>query len=174
MKFNLPIPPQLQHLRRDDRGYPIPYFVTWIDDKPDFRLLSLSRQRECVDKGLCDVCGKKLFKESYYFITGPVGLQNRIQSHTPMHKECAEFTLIACPHIFLEKAERRQTGDIYHKASEKNPVGIMEKPDALFLIRSKSYKTFREPGYDGFLTRFIPFAVTEYRYQNGKLTIYNH
>lgn len=34
-----PQPPKMQHLPVDERGFPAPYFVAWIDGKPDHRVV---------------------------------------------------------------------------------------------------------------------------------------
>jgi hypothetical protein len=43
MAFNLDIPKELSHLKIDSRGYPIPYFVSEINGKPEFRFLQPER-----------------------------------------------------------------------------------------------------------------------------------
>lgn len=80
------IPSFLEHLRRDDRGRPVPWINLWgteeidrmsirldvnagwqpaiyLDDSeqtvPDFTRQNMQRQRRAVARGLCQVCGKR-------------------------------------------------------------------------------------------------------------------
>jgi hypothetical protein len=55
----IPIPTHLQHLPVF-AGLPVPYFVKWIDGKPDFRIMDPERVANCVNNHLCGICGKKL------------------------------------------------------------------------------------------------------------------
>lgn len=161
------IPNFLSHLKVDERGYPIPYFVAWVNGKPDFRMLDSKRQKRCVESHLCSICGKKLF-EYFYFITGPIGLSNGTHSDPPAHRDCAEYSLQICPHLFFEKSDRNERGEIYKEARDNNTTGIMNKPKELYLIKSDKYKLIPVPG--GHILGFRKVSWEKYTYQNGFLT----
>jgi hypothetical protein len=154
MKFNLHIPPELAHLKRDERGYPIPWFAPLIDGKYNFRIQDAVKRDYCMTQHKCPICGKKLIKGApSYVILGPLGLKNRITSDAPMHQVCAEFSLRACPHLYYYKATAKEDGSAF-------PEVIQAKPDRLFLTKISS--AWYE--WDPYLKRnHIHFKVLSYR-----------
>lgn len=64
-----PMPPGIEKLRVDHRGYPVPYFAAWVsesgaprtrgyrDARPEFRLLYPGVVADCVEHNRCWVCG---------------------------------------------------------------------------------------------------------------------
>jgi hypothetical protein len=166
MKFSVPIPANLQHLKLDSRGYPIPFFVPIIDGAPNFKLLDERKQLECIEKRLCPICGKKLFKDYSYVITGPLGYNNKVVTDPPMHRECAEFSLKACPHMYFEKAERKKMSQEEAIQARKQHLAL-EKSTELFLIRTKHHAKTRNGAH--YAIRFDPVSATKYVYENGLL-----
>lgn len=161
------IPSFLSHLKQDDRGYPIPFFVPWINGKPDFRMMSSIKLELCIDKKLCGICGKKLH-EYQYFITGPMGLKNGTHSDPPSHRDCAEYSLQVCPHLHFEKAKRNDRGNEYKEAMKENHTGIMTKSDDLFLIKADKFKLIQVPG-GGSIVGFRKISFEKYTYIDGTL-----
>ena len=157
---SIEIPQFVSHLKIADNGYPIPFFVAYREGKPDFRLLDARKYKHCLEQGLCAICGKKNIKESLYFIAGPQGMANGISTDAPMHKVCAEYSLRVCPHLALEKAERREK-DVSHLS---NPAMVKEKPPVIFLVRTKRFEIIRNP-HGGVLLKYKPVSHTEYRYE---------
>lgn len=164
MGLNIPIPKELSHLKIDERGYPIPFFVPIVDGKPNFRYLDERRQLECIERRLCGICGKKLYKDFQYFLSGPKGLYNQVASDPPMHRVCAEFAIISCPHLYYQQAERK---------TEHNPIKDwylgQDKPDTMFMVKVDHYRTFRAPVNNKTIFQFRPVAIAEYVYKNGVL-----
>lgn len=154
------IPRFLSHLPVDDRGYPIAFFVPVIDGKPDFKTMDPAKQLIAVKKKLCGICGKPLEGKHSYVISGPVGLQNRAVSDPPMHRECAEFSMQACPHIYFEKAQRKVDGP-------SDSVVIHEKPPFLLVIRITSCELVKANGV--MIIRFAADRYRKYNYTNGKI-----
>lgn len=168
MAFNLEIPKELSHLKIDERGYPVPFFVSWINGKPEFRYLNNERQEMIIENKLCHICGLKLYKDYSYFISGPVGLQNRISSDAGMHRVCAEFSLRACPHLYLQKAERRQNDELGKKINARHDdVVIKEKPQTLYLIKACKWKPVKHKGIT--YIRYQPTEADKYIYVDNKL-----
>lgn len=161
MLFNLPIPKELRHLKLDERAYPIPFFVPIVDGKPNFKYADINKFNLCTEKHLCWVCGKKLNKDYFYFISGPIGLQNRIHSDPAMHKECALFTLEACPHLYFYRAER--------KTEIVLPYQINGKPDCLFVVKSSKYKIVPDGIGHRNLIKFNVVSTEKYIYVDNKL-----
>jgi hypothetical protein len=93
-----PIPPHMQELPLDKRGYPVPYFVQWVNGVPDFRVSNMRRIYECTNKKLCMICGKALNKdEGCVFAVGPLSTLTQTNDEPPMHRACAEFSAQVCP-----------------------------------------------------------------------------
>jgi len=161
------IPPFLDHLKVDARGYPIPFFVPYIDGKPDFRFVTAEKIHLCVEKKLCGICGKKLFEFSY-FCTGPVGLQSGSHSDPPAHKQCLEYALKTCPHLVFEKTTRNERGELYKELREQDFVGIETKPKEFYLIKADKFKLVTLPHGQDILT-FRKVSWEKYTYQDGTL-----
>src|SRR4051812_28481995 len=99
---NMEVPKEVGDLAVDGRGYVIPFFVSYIDGKPDFRILDPVKQYRCIGERLCGVCGRKLPKDSMFFIGGKLTLANRLCTDPGMHRVCAEYSLMTCPHMYYE------------------------------------------------------------------------
>lgn len=127
-----PMPPGIEKLRVDDRGYPVPYFAAWVSDsgaprtrgyhdaRPEFRLLYPGVIGDCVDHGLCWVCGQPLGRYGA-FVAGPMCGVNRTSAEPPSHIACARWAAQACPFLTLPKAQRREAG----LGETVAPAGIM-------------------------------------------------
>lgn len=160
MKHNFQLPPQLSHLKLDERGYPIPFFVPIVDGKPNFRYASGQKLKLCVERKLCAICGKKLFEYSY-LISGPIGMRNRVSTDGPMHRECAEFALAVCPHLFYKDAERKEneTGVQTHV--------LLHKPDHMMLIKCNTKFKWKKEDEGIFGYQYVSHEV--YEYIDGRL-----
>jgi hypothetical protein len=162
------IPDFLKHLPIDSRGYPIPFFVTMVKGKPDFRLLDGKKQRRAFFNNLCGICGKELFAIAYS-ISGPLGLRNAVSQDPLMHLECAQFSLKVCPHLHFEKADRRETGDLYKKVmnDKEQDFLVKEKPKELYLVTAMNW-VILDLG-SSFLYKFDVKGYEKYHYENGTL-----
>lgn len=162
MKHTFEIPPIMKELRLDERGYPIPFFVPIVNGKPDFRYQDPKKQILCVEKKLCSICGKKLYDKSYWFISGPMGLQNGTSSDAPMHEDCARFSLKSCPHLVFQKAERRSDEDLSQQHQ------IRDKPPVLFLVKADKFEFI--PNIQSKIIRYRRTKCIEgFEYSNNKL-----
>jgi len=164
---SIEIPSFLSHLKTDARGYPVPYFVPWINGKPDFRMISKQCLLECVERKLCGICGKKLH-EYQYFITGPIGLSNGTHSDPPAHRDCCEYSLQVCPHLHFEKADRNDRGNEYKEAVQLNKSGILTKSPELYLIKADKFKLVHIPGGETII-KFRKISFDKYIYIDGTL-----
>jgi hypothetical protein len=105
----LPLPPaRMQTLPTDARGYPVPWFVWWDGDKPDFRVIGPGKIAEAVRFRKCWVCGSTLGRY-LTFLIGPMCAVNRNTAEPPAHRECAEYAARTCPFLTLPKAQRRES-----------------------------------------------------------------
>lgn len=99
----------MQQLPIEDRGYPVPKFVEWIDGKPDFRVASRAHYDLCVKRRVCWLCGMDLASKVAFNI-GPMCAINRVSSEPPSHVECSRFAALACPFLVRPHARRREGG----------------------------------------------------------------
>jgi len=112
------LPERIKRLPVDpDRGYPVPWFVEWVDGKPDFRIMSHEKLLLIVGgEKRCWVCGQKLGVH-LAFVIGPMCAVNRISAEPPSHFECAVFSAKACPFLTRPRMHRREAG---------KPEGLMD------------------------------------------------
>lgn len=103
-----PMPAHIARLPLDDRGYPVPFFVQWIDGKPDFRLMDGAKLVRAVKEKRCWICGGQLTGRYVTFCVGPMCIVNLISAEPPSHLDCATFAVQACPFLVLPKAQRRE------------------------------------------------------------------
>lgn len=134
-----PLPDRMKHLPIDpDRGYPVPFFVPWINGKPEFRTADPNKIMKCLLSNLCWVCGQSLGR-NMAFVLGPMCIVNRVSVEPPSHLECAEYSCRACPFLTKPYMERREN-DLPEGCVD--PAGIMERrnPDcvAVWVTRQRS------------------------------------
>jgi hypothetical protein len=92
-------------LKFDERGYPVPWFVAWINGKPDFRVIAPGKVMTAHERGLCWLCGKPRGHDSA-FVIGPMCVINRVSSEPPSHLACAEFAVRVCPFLTRPSMQR--------------------------------------------------------------------
>lgn len=156
------IPDFLSHLPVH-RGYPVPYFVP-KDKDGVFQLKYASQEKMNLSLKYhkCCVCFKPLVKNDYWFISGPRGLETQTDSHPPMHKCCAEYSLKMCPHLFYEKTHRT--------TDEENaqPFQITNKPREFFLVKAKKIQAINYEGAT--VVKYKSHkVVSHYQYEKGVL-----
>jgi hypothetical protein len=116
-----PLPIRMCGLPVDERGFPVPYFVAWIDGKPEFRAMDTGKWQRCVRGNFCWVCGHRL--GSYRaFVIGPMCAVNRTTAEPPSHLECARWSARNCPFLSRPHMVRRQ-GQVSEEVIE-DPAGI--------------------------------------------------
>ena len=138
------IPPRIAKLPTDARGYPVPWFVAWIDGAPDFRVVEQGRIGEAILDQRCWICGEKLGRY-LAFVIGPMCAVNRISSEPPSHRECAEFAARACPFLTMPKMKRNEKG---LPEDYQAPAGVFIKrnPGVAVLWISESYHLIKDRG----------------------------
>lgn len=146
-----PLPAQMARLPIDERGYPVPYFVAWVDGKPDFRIADAAKMDMAVRFNRCWLCGEPL---GVYraFVIGPMCAINRVSSEPPSHVNCALFAVQACPFLTLPKAARREA---HMPDGTRDPAGVFLKrnPGVSLLWVTRHYRPTPGPGGSGMLFR---------------------
>jgi hypothetical protein len=144
LRRNLPLPPpRIARLPLDERGYPVPWFVGYVDDKPDFRLIGEGKIGDAIRFERCWLCGQRMGRNAA-FVAGPMCAVNRTSAEPPSHWECADYAVRACPFLTMPKMERREGGLPAHA---KDPAGVMlrRNPGAILIWLSRTWKPFRPP-----------------------------
>lgn len=135
------VPDWLAHLRSDSRGRPVPYINRWgpeqverlsiaydpniremgvfFDDSrehtPDFTAQHMGRQRECMTRGLCQVCGRPVPAGRHLLVLSAMSTRVvdvdgmgavTVVSEPWLDERCARFALGVCPALL-----RRRTGE---------------------------------------------------------------
>lgn len=103
------IPPQMQHLPKDRRGYPIPVGVLIDDDgRPHFTVNDELKRQQTIRRNLCAICGKKLLKVRW-LVGGPGSAFHYRGSYIdpPMHEACAKYALTVCPYLAAPSYSKR-------------------------------------------------------------------
>lgn len=164
-----PLPLHMQRLALDHRGYPVPWFVAWIDGKPDFRVSDGEKWARAVTFDRCWICGEVRGHRAT-FVIGPMCVVNRTTSEPPCHHECAVFAAIACPFLALPTAKRR-----YHnlpdEAVEAAGITISRNPGVTLLWTTGDWRVFRvdrEGIASGKLIRLGKPTMTEW-FREGRL-----
>lgn len=131
MRPELPpdIPPAMAALPVDHRGYPVPWFVEWIDGAPDFRVVSPDRMVRAVRLDLCWACGTPIGSQRRAYVSGPMCSINRTNGEPPCHVACADWSARACPFLTRPHMRRRDKG--LPEASAFHPAGLLRNPGAM-------------------------------------------
>jgi hypothetical protein len=126
------------------RGYPVPWFVEWIEGVPDFRIMDGRKLVRAVREKLCWVCGQPL--GSYMaFTIGPMCAVNRISSEPPSHRDCATFSARSCP--FLSRPHmRRRTNDMPEEATKPGGMMLERNPGVTVVWITKHYSVISQRG----------------------------
>lgn len=107
------LPPRIAKLPVDARGYPVPWFVGWVDGPdgpetvPEFRAADARKFVRAIKEKLCWVCGERL-GGWLAFPIGPMCAITRTTAEPPCHRECAEWSIKFCPFLSEPRAVRRE------------------------------------------------------------------
>lgn len=104
------LPAFMRALPVDKRGYPVPWFVPWVDGVPIFPAMDPNKRRRAWGQRLCWVCGQKIGRVQA-FVIGPMCAVNRTSAEPPCHLQCARFSARNCP--FLTNPAMKRVGDSY-------------------------------------------------------------
>lgn len=141
-----PLPPKMAHLPIDHRGYPVPFFVDYVNGEPDHRIADPRKLVRCVRERLCWLCGRPFGRRDLFsFVVGPMCTISLVSSEAAAHEECSIYALQACPFLTRPKAQRRDIG-----IEDKQVAGIMSErnPGVSCMWVTKSAQLFN-PGVGG-------------------------
>lgn len=167
LRADLPeLPRHMQGLPVDKRGFPVPFFVHWVDGEPRFDIVDTRRYEACVQKELCWLCGERLGRYRA-FVIGPMCLVNRISSEPPSHLDCAEFACTACPFLTRPLAKRVEQED-----EVIAPAGVMiaRNPGAtaVWVTTAEGYEYFVPRGSRSPLIQLMSTPTQLHAWARGK------
>lgn len=163
--MKIEIPEFLAHLPVEERGYPVPYFVPWVNGKPFFKAASEEKHLICYKNKLCGICGKKIKSGEFCFVGGPQALKNKCSSEAHTHFRCAKYALQVCPYLFHQKSDRKWDGDGHDLNKD---VMILDKPEAMYIMVSNKVEWYNDGKHR--LFRFRLIRAHEFKYIDKKLT----
>lgn len=137
------LPYRMAALPIDERGYPVPWFVAWVDGKPEFRAMDRTKFFRAIREKLCWVCGERL-GVNVCFVAGPMCGVNRTSSEPPSHLECARWSARNCPFLSNPKMVRREDDEINNAKFRENASGlaIARNPGVAMLWITRQFEVF--------------------------------
>lgn len=147
---DIPMPDRIAALPISPTGFPVPWFVAWIDiiapdgttsRVPDFRVIGPSKIAIAHNRKRCWVCGEPLGKQ-FAMTIGPMCAINRVISEPPSHRDCALYSAQACPFLSNPRM-RRNEKDLPLDAQDPAGNGIRRNPGAMAVWITRSYRPFR-------------------------------
>lgn len=136
-----PLPARIARLPVDARGYPVPWFVAWLDGVPEFRAMDPVKWRRAVREQVCWVCGGTLGKH-LAFVVGPMCVVNRTTSEPPCHRDCAEWSARCCPFLSRPHMVRRTDADTPTVAEASAGFALARNPGVAAVYLTRSYEVF--------------------------------
>jgi len=134
------LPDRMKNLHVDERGYPVPWFVAWVNGKPEFRAMDRQKFFLATQKRLCWICGDYLeVHKTPAFVIGPMCAVTRTSGEPPSHEECARFAAMACPFLVRPYMVRRDSSDLKALGSRENPSHIDRNPGVAMLWFTSIY-----------------------------------
>jgi len=138
------LPDRMKKLPIDERGYVVPWFVDWIDGKPEFRAMDRSKFIRAIRDRLCWTCGEKLGRH-LAFVAGPMYGTTRTTSEPPNHYECALWSVQNCPFLSNPRMVRREGGLPPEATAENAPgIALMRNPGVAMIWVTRGYEKFRD------------------------------
>jgi len=139
---NLELPERMKRLKISDEGYPIPWFVPYVNNKADFRGMDGEKLGVAVRHHRCWLCGEQMGR----FMTstiGPMCMVTGTIGEPPAHLECAEYAVLACPFLSQPRMRRNEVD-----LPDGSYVGLalLRNPGVITLWTAKDYKVFQADG----------------------------
>jgi hypothetical protein len=156
------LPERMRALIVDDRGYPIPWFVDWIDGKPEFRAMDVRKWARAIKEKYCWTCGSRMGR-FMTFVAGPMCGINRTSSEPPNHLECAEWSAKNCPFLNNPEAVRRVDENMNLGSGTIGGISIPRNPGVTMLWTCKDYTVWPDQFGGHLLQMGEPDHVEWYR-----------
>jgi hypothetical protein len=141
---DIPMPVRLARRPLTSRGFPVPWFASQINGEWNLVAIDPRKIVEALSKKLCWVCGGPLGRYMA-FVIGPMCTVNRVSAEPPVHRECAEYTVRACPFLANPRMRRNEVEAATLGSGPETTPGIMlqHNPGAQAIWITKSAKVER-------------------------------
>jgi hypothetical protein len=141
---DIPLPPRLGRRPVNERGFPVPWFVSWVGGKWDFVNVDPRKIIEAYNRKICWLCGQPLGRYKSQVI-GPMCSINRVSSEPSSHAECCEYAARACPFLARPNAKRNEKAHL-GSAEDIPGIAIEHNPGACLIWTTKTVTPFRANG----------------------------
>lgn len=154
------LPARMQSLPLDERGYPVPWFVPYIDGKPEFRGMEAEKFIAAIRRKLCWVCGERL-GVNMAFVAGPMCGINRTAPEPPSHVDCARWSARNCPFLSNPRMVRREDETVNNQQLRENSAGICltRNPGVAMVWICRAYEVFDDGNGKPIITMGAPESV---------------
>jgi hypothetical protein len=158
-------PERIARLPKDIKGRPVPFFVLWKDDRPDFQVVDPLKVNDCVTNRLCWICGQRLGR-FLTFVIGPMSSVNRLSAEPPSHLDCAKYAAQVCPFLTHPNLQRRASE--IHGAEEvvNLPGPLSPNPGITLVWVTTDCQPVRHEGHWWFV---LGAPTTSIWYSQGRL-----
>lgn len=136
-----PLPARMTTLPVDARGYPVPWFVDWVNGEPEFRAMDRAKFGRALKEKSCWVCGERLGIH-ITFVAGAMCGINRTSSEPPCHRECARWSARNCPFLNNPRMVRRTDGLAADVLDNVAGFGIKRNPGVTMLWNTREWEIF--------------------------------
>lgn len=151
-------PARIAALPIDKRGFPVPWFVAWVDGEPIFPAMDGEKLAGAIRHESCWVCGQRLGRFKV-FVIGPMCVANRISSEPPSHDECARFAALNCP--FLANPNMKRVPQERYGGGVSAGVMIERNPGVTALVTCEGPVRWHRDG-PGVLFHVEPISRVEW------------
>ena len=134
---DIPLPERLKGRPVSERGFPVPWFVSFINGQWDFVNIDPRKVGEAYRRKICWLCGEPL-GQYFAFVIGPMCSINRVSSEPPSHRECAEYAVRACPFLARPNARRNDKASMNHGETVPG-IMIQHNPGATLIWITKKF-----------------------------------
>lgn len=135
-------PPRVARLPRNKTGYPVPWFVAWIDGEPEFRVIGEGKLDDAVRFRQCWICGQHLGANAA-FVIGPMCALNHVSAEPPSHRDCAIYAATACPFL-TTPGMRRRDSNLPADATAPDGEMITRNPGVALVWVSRTWRMWSD------------------------------
>jgi hypothetical protein len=177
--MTIPIPMRMMHLKRDNRGYPIPAGVLIdAEGQPQFTINDEAARLTFVREDRCAICGGT-HTDARWFVGGPRAAFHQAGAYLdpPLHDECAHYALQVCPFLaaphYGKRIDDRKLGPTDPHVLLVDPTQIAERPEVFVAVEAR--RTVR---FGPYVKPSRPYVAVEFwrygerlSYEDGKAIV---